>query len=355
MDVDSLVQQATDLARRGQLDEARTLLRKAAGMAPLRSDIREMLLDINDYAGSMPRSRKAAPPPPSPVFTQHPPEEPPRELEMPATIRHHESPQPRTHKPSASPFARMGGGQSNQPPPPPRSMGRPGEFYAPPRGASSSWIFLWIGMFILLIAIAAGAVVVFQMLPLPGNAGKTAPKDPLEPRRTELKAQIDALEQAGKYDEAMQILDQQLIAETKLPKADSDAIRFKLYMAEGKDNRDKKKYAEAAACYSQAAQVNPQNSEALRMTGYMYFLVWRGNPKASKKDSNITQAEEYLKKAIAVDPKDFEACKQLSDVYVKTGRQEKGVEYLRQIKNLAPPNSDDAVGAEGLLKQMGMK
>jgi tetratricopeptide (TPR) repeat protein len=344
MDADSLVQQATDLARRGHLDEARDLLRKAAGMAPLRADIREMLLDINDHAGSAPRTRKSAP--------------------------NAQPPTPASRPPTASPFARMGGSSQQAPPPPlseNRISHRPGEFYVPPRGASSfSWVLLWIGVAVLLVGIAFGAVYVFKMLPVPGSKpgdiipGTTmpvksaTPKDPLEAKRLELKTEVKALMQENKYDDALKTLDQ-LVAETKPPKMEEyDALRFESHIESGKAKRQRKEYKSALSDFDAAVKLNPNDSGALFYLGYMHYQVglMQNDKKTSK--ASYQEAEKYLNKAIAADPKNFKAYESLGHTYFKDGKDIEGVEKFKKIIELSP-DSPEAKTAQDILKTRGVR
>ena len=350
MDVDSLVQQATDLARRGHFDEARDALRKAASMAPLRSDIREMLLDINDYANA-----SGAPSVPVPPRSSAP------SVRLPSS----NTPPPRSAAP-ASPFARMAtdGSAPQQPARPSSKRGSKrgsglGEFYAPHRSGSSSWIFLWIGVAVLLVALAVGAGVFFKNFPVPGSKPQSAPaktpvpKDPAESQRLELTTEVDKLMSEGKYEDALKTLDQLMATNPPKPEAYND-LRFKARFELGKAKWQRKEYKSALGDFEEAVQLNPKDSDALFYAGYMHYQVGQAQNKKESKSSYL-DAEKFLNRAIAENPQNFKAYDSLARTYSKEGKTVEASEKYKKIIELAPPNSPESQNAQRQLKSMGVR
>lgn len=385
MEADTLVQQAQDLARRGQTDEARALLRRAASLAPLRTDIRELLQQINDQAqfrpgrpAGAPRPTPPAPPPPAAAIQPlrpAPPADSPQEY-------HPEIPL------SSHPGARhpLGGGAipgSGRPATSKTDLRYPQDFYTAQPRANSSWIWLWVGVAVMLVALTTIAAFLLQKYlpvqppPLPGTKekplgaatglpkepvgtpeSKPAAADPMEQKRQALRMNMEALTRDGKFDDALKTLD--AILQTNPPnpeiyQKDRAKIRFESGMAKYK----RMEYKLALEDFIEAARLTPDDFDTQYHTGYVYYLTGRGETTAREKKKSFLAALEYLNKAKNVQPRNVRQTIQCDDslahVHIGLSDPVAAANCRREIIRLAPPDSPESKKAKSDLENMGMK
>lgn len=385
MDADLLVQQALDCLKRSENEKAAALLKRAVGLAPMRPDIRDLLLVALERRGAS--SQRQAPAEPSSRIARPdaPPEPGPR-----SSVRR---PAP-SESPIPLPASRFGGGRDlrageAQAPeadapislrgltPPPQSQSQPvprrpfragGGASSSPIGrglpAPSSRIPLAVAATIVGLCLLGGGVYFLapnlSRLALGGGHAPavtaTPTPDPLSERRNDLVKEADTLALAGKYDEASVKLAEALGTSPSDP--EREAIQGKIgefRSQEGTKYLDQRKYTEAAQVFAQAVEADPKNAEWQFWLGRALLLKGSSGESRTIAKEDFLHAKAALEKAVEMDPNLLRAYQSLAQTSIKMNEPPDSAKtYYWQIIQRAP-SSPEAVTAIKDLKGMGMQ
>ena len=308
MDVDRLLDQAVERLNNGDVEEAKVLLRKAAALAPLRTDIRDLLQQC---------------------------------MEMQPAIQRKKAP----GRPDAL---------------------RQAPLQAVPRSPSHFWLWMALGaFFLLLLLIGGGAVALYHYWPLvpsPGSGANQAGGQPT-PTVTPTPAAISenlqrAREKAlaaagqGRYEDAIRTLETALEGDPQGREACGKDLA-KWHFELGKGEADARRYTAAIGRFDQATKLDGKSSEYSFWLGVTYLRKGRAG-SGSQKTRDLNAAREALSKAVDLDQDNLDALEQLAKTYIALGDKVKASDCYRNIITRAP-DSIQARTARDDLRDMGMR
>ncbi len=313
--VNDLIERGKDALRDEEFTEAVDYFRRALRLAPMRTDIRELLALALDHQ----------------VLPEASDEVEEDEYEEDFELEEEEEPPP-----SRAPKRRR-----RQP-------------HRPRRRLLTCLVLL-----ILLILIGLGGVGVYVMYEEPLMAlAKTHLPAWIFPTPEEEKQALALLEDAQpyilerEYDRAIDILEEALALN---PPESSRRIKQQLasiYNAQGDDLFDEEKYLQAARSYDKAIEYDPENPEYPYDAGWAYYrhgLLLQRQKKSA--DTYLSRAQDAFEQALELDPDYLSAYEGLARVYIRRNRPGEAATIYRKIIDLAPESSE-AQHAERQLKNM---
>jgi tetratricopeptide (TPR) repeat protein len=312
MDVERLVEQAVERLNRGDVEGAKTLLRKAATKAPLRTDIRDLLQQCMEMEPSAPR------------------------MKIPA----------RTEVP------------------------RQASLQVVARRRSHFWLWVGLGAFLLLLLlIGGGAVALYYYWPLvpslvspvPGakvqEGGRPTPASTPTPSAgsedlERAREKAASLAGEGSYQEAIKTLESVLEREPQGREAcNKDLARWHFEL--GKEDAGARRYTAAIDRFARASKLDGTSSEYRFWLGVTYLRKSKTGT-GSQKTRDLNAAREALGKAVELDQDNLDALEQLAKTYIALGDNVKASDCYRDIIKRAP-NSIQAGFARKDLRDMGMR
>lgn len=312
MDVERLVEQAVERLNRGDVEGAKTLLRKAATQAPLRTDIRDLLQQCMEMEPSAPRMKI------------------PARMEIP----------------------------------------RQASLQVVPRRRSHFWLWVGLGAFLLLLlVIGGGAVALYYYWPLVPSLVSPVPGAKVEegerptPSLTPTpSAGSEALERArekaaslageGSYQEAIKTLESVLEREPQRREAcNKDLARWHFEL--GKEDSRASRHSAAIGHLSQSAKLDGTNAEYHFWLGLTYFRKGRSGT-GSQKTTDLNAARKALSKAVDMAPDNLDALEQLAKTHIALGDRVEASHCYNDIIDRAP-DSIQARTARDDLRNMGMR
>jgi len=321
MNADQLVQQALEALKAEDYPRAKALLKKAASVAPLRSDIRELMVYAIERHQPENNFEPASPPEPEP-------------------------PRPRRTAPSR--------------PIPTRRQAAP----------KSSWILWLVGVLILLGVLAGLAVAGYFLLIRPPDtvgdeeetiasredSGTPARENGTVPpavreNRERLYQLAHRYAQEENYRQAIETME--ALIEKDPPEADAYRQELaKWYFAVAMTQYDLREYAAATEDFQHATKLHGTSTEYHFWLGQTYYLKGR-NESGSQKKQALNAARESLEEAIRIDPENLKAYDILAKTQIALGSKIQGVECFQEIIRRAPPESFEARRARENLRNMG--
>jgi len=313
MNVERLVEQAVERLNSGDLEGAKTLLRKAATLAPLRTDIRDLLQQCMEMEPSAPR------------------------MKMPA----------RTEVP------------------------RQASLQVVSRRRSHFWLWVGLGAFLLLLlVIGGGAVALYYYWPLvpslvsrvPGAKVQEEGRPTPSPSPTPPSAGSEDLERArekaaslagqGSYQDAIKTLESALEREPQGREACNKDLA-KWHFELGKEDSRASRHSAAIGHLSRSAELDGTSAEYHFWLGLTYFRKGRTGA-GSQKTRDLNAAREALSKAVGLDRGNLDALEQLAKTHIALGNKIEAGDCYNDIIDLAP-DSIQARTAREDLRNMGMR
>ncbi|MBN1866308.1 tetratricopeptide repeat protein [Candidatus Sumerlaeota bacterium] len=293
MDADQLVQRAHDLMRQGDFARARDYLKRAVALAPLRSDIREMLVYALEQESAQ---------------ADHKPK---RERATPLSI-------------------------------------------APARRARSSRLLASSAILVVALALIAGGVAA-SLAYLRGRPLSLPVLAPSEPKPTpaptpdaeserldRLIDEAESLAGQAKYEEAIRLMREALQSAPGDPAAiESRLVQMQIDL--GKQHYEARRFDEALGALREAVATDPANPECHYWLGQSYYFKGlRESGKRRKED--LQAAERSLKEAGRLDPTMLKAHAALAETCIKLGNPIEGAAYYKRIIEIDPasPEADRA-------------
>jgi tetratricopeptide (TPR) repeat protein len=312
MGVERLVEQAVERLNGGDVAGAKTLLRKAATLAPLRTDIRDLLQQCMEMQPSAPR------------------------MKIPA----------RTEIP------------------------RQASLQVVHRRRSHFWLWVGLGAFLLLLLlIGGGAVALYYYWPLvpslvsrvPGakvqEEGRPTPAPTPTPSAgsedlERARERAASLAGQGSYQDAIKTLESVLEREPQGREAcGKDLARWHFEL--GKEDSRASRHSAAIGHLSRSAELDGTSAEYRFWLGLTYFRKGRTGT-GSQKTRDLNAAREALSKAVDLDPGNLDALEQLAKTHIALGNKVEAGDCYNDIINRAP-DSIQARTAREDLRNMGMR
>ena len=312
MGVERLVEQAVERLNGGDVAGAKTLLRKAATLAPLRTDIRDLLQQCMEMQPSAPR------------------------MKIPA----------RTEIP------------------------RQASLQVVHRRRSHFWLWVGLGAFLLLLLlIGGGAVALYYYWPLvpslvsrvPGakvqEEGRPTPAPTPTPSAgsedlERARERAASLAGQGSYQDAIKTLESVLEREPQGREAcGKDLARWHFEL--GKEDSRASRHSAAIGHLSRSAELDGTSAEYRFWLGLTYFRKGRTGT-GSQKTRDLNAAREALSKAVDLDPGNLDALEQLAKTHIALGNKVEAGDCYNDIIDRAP-DSIQARTAREDLRNMGMR
>lgn len=312
MDVERLVEQAVERLNSGDVAGAKSLLRKAATLAPLRTDIRDLLQQCMEMQPSAPRMKIAA----------------------------------RTEVPKQA------------------------SLQVVPRRRSHFWLWVGLGAFLLLLLlIGGGAVALYYYWPLvpslvspvpgakvPDGGRPTAAPTPTPSSGSEdlqrAREKAASLAGQGSYQDAIKTLESVLEREPQGREACNKDLA-KWHFELGKEDSRASRHSAAIGHLSRSAELDGTSAEYRFWLGLTYFRKGRTGT-GSQKTRDLNAAREALSKAVDLDPGNLDALEQLAKTHIALGDKVEASHCYNDIIDRAP-DSIQARTAREDLRNMGMR
>lgn len=345
LDIPTLIERAREALDEGGGDDAVTYLRTAVRRAPLRQDLRELLVRAMEQ-----RSMQAAPAAPRPI---------PRSPRAPLF----DDPSDDGEGPEAQIEEIAGGLAEPTPVPRPglqRSERAPGVRRAPVhtprrrRRELSTAVILAVVGGLLMVGVAVGgiwAVIDGKSHPKSGQAADTSEKK--EGLGQDEQKLIDA---AADY-ERQNLFVLAIEKLNLLPDGtDKKKLLAETYARQGEAFSRTKKYNEAREAFDKALENDPKSPTAAFNLGYTYYMLGRQQQPVDREASRgkLDQAEKYLKTALDLEPAKIETLNYLALIEIARANQPAAGNYLRRIIEIDPTNPA-AKKARERLAEMGLK
>ncbi len=364
LDVNALIERAKKGLADGKPREAVANLRAASALAPMREDLRGMLvaaLKMKGGAGSegpgptMVRPRAASRPPLLEPARMTPLEKP--EIEEIRT----EMPE-RRPKGESSPMSRADRPERARPP----SQGEaPRPQTAPIRSRSAFQvetrregvplgIFGIVGVVALVLALAGVGWIAYS--------GKNPFGEKKESKEAAKPAEAMGKQDQALLDQAQDYLRQNLFAQA-LEKAqlvkdgpEKEQLLAKVYGQQGDAHSRDNKYEDARTDYEEALKHDAKNETLAYDLGWTYYMLGRkkqGGDRQASKDL-FDQAERYFKVAEGINPSNPKTLDGLARVEIARGDSPAAGQYYRKIVQ-NNPESEEAKSARKTMESMGLK
>lgn len=349
MDADGLVKKAQQAIKTRDYDLARDYLKEAASLAPLRSDIREMLEYVirrqsSNRQEERPRRSPARPAPEQEVELERPQrlERPTRGLFQTERDRSRMAPRPQI---------------LNDMPPPRRQP-----------------FLLTILTFVAIaLLVAGGAAALFLMKPdllkfaQWGNPagteslvngvpdGPTATPVPSVDRLTEALASATSHVNQNAYEEAVKTIQSAMDA---IPEEKENLTKRlgEIYFTWGKDLYRESKLDASVEKLKLAVNAYPENSQIHYWLGEAYYLKARSSEKRTlrSREGDFADAERALKEAIRLDANMLKGYYTLGKAFAAREQFSKAAEYYNEVIRRAP-ESEEAERARRDLRMMDLR
>lgn len=301
MTVDQTVQQARSLMDKGNFDEAKSLLKKAAQQAPLREDIKRLL---EKAIAGVPSNSPAEP------------EEGAGALDQKVASR------PTRRKKSRS---------------------------------SARWILTFLLIAVLFLAAMAGIGFFFAnegRIPHPFRAEPTPTPDPQTIARQNLLDTARQLAARGEMSAAIETMQQ--VLETNPPNPQQyQSTLAEWYLQAGKKAYQASRYQPALDLLEKGLEIQPDSPDLLAWAGYACYRIGRTGPRDGRQEK-LTAATKLLKRAIEANPDNLQTYEILAQSYIALGDKVRGSQYYQEIIRLAP-DSPEAREARETLETMGVR
>jgi tetratricopeptide (TPR) repeat protein len=312
MNVERLVEQAVERLNSGDVEGAKTLLRKAATLAPLRTDIRDLLQQCMEMEPSAPR------------------------MKIPA----------RTEVP------------------------RQASLQVFSRRRSHFWLWVGLGAFLLLLlVIGGGAVALYYYWPLVPSLvsrvsgakvqeeGRPTPSPTATPSAgsedlERAREKAGSLAGQGSYQEAIKTLESALEREPQGREVCNKDLA-KWHFELGKEDSRASRHSAAIGHLSRSVELEGTSAEYHFWLGLTYFRKGRTGT-GSQKTRDLNAARKALSKAVDMAPDNLDALEQLAKTHIALGNKIEARDCYNDIINLAP-DSIQARSAREDLRNMGMR
>lgn len=339
LDVPSLIEGAEEALEQGEHEQAIRYLRTAVRKAPLRTDLREMLITAIESASESRRLRSESAPKPLPRPSREPLFEedwPRREADSMAGIEQidlDEEEQGEARPRTSTRRIRSSYGDRHR------------------RGPVSATVLaLSVAAFMIT---GVGAAVVWMIYEPGGGKEKALLRD-----RMQVRAQLDSvlLEKSRNYERQNQFamaLDQ---LEQMSEAPEKNRLIAEFHGRHGDSATRHKRYNEAREAYQSALERDPLNARYafdLGATLYMLGRLQQEHDRAAAL-AKLTEAERFLKQALKIDPANPRVLYKLADVEIARSNTPAAADYLRRL-NRDFPDSKEGRAALRDLESMGLK
>ena len=317
---------------RGDYDAARQLLKEAASLAPLRGDIRELLVEaIEKSAAAPPRRKKAVP--------------------GSAIVKGSTRPSRKARPEPDAPEKRTGGARVAL------SQGAFGS-----RRRRSPWMLIRtliaLVLFTALIALGAyiwrvaGSRTSRGGLPLISQPEPTPTPDPMLAEREAMARKAEAQADAHNYDAAIKEMKKLLGTNPPDPAPYQEKMAHYHFMV-GRANYKQGRVDKAIEHLERAVEFDIHNPEHFLWLGMSHYKRGRIR-KGSLAIKDLSAARQMFDRVIELNPDELEGYKYLAQTLIAQGKPVDGANAYRQIVARAP-DSPEAEHAKKQLKMMGMR
>lgn len=356
LDVATLVERGTHAIEEGDREKATLYLRTAVRRAPLRQDLRDLLVAAAEMGGE--RGGRAAPAPqPLPRSPRRPlfDEEPEDDDERPEIEEIRLSDEDTQEIAVLSEETIRVPGLARTRPikkAPPKQDHRSRYQERHERGPTSA-IIIGMGVAALLLTGAAVGVVWYyyeHRVPLEKQAAGEPRKDQRVERDRDLIDRSKGYEQQSQF--AMAIEQLELLSDTPEKKK----LLSEAYGRQGDYYTFHNRYNEAREAYQRALEHDAKNSQFAFDLGATLYQLGRHQQSLDHEAAaaKYAEAERSLKAALELKPAYPEALARLADIEIARGNPPTGAEYLRRIIQ-SFPQSKEADRAQKTLETMGLK
>lgn len=220
------------------------------------------------------------------------------------------------------------------------------------RGPASA-LAIGAAMGLMLVAAAGGAFWVYfgrQSTESGRNDAILNPSDILDRADDQILEEARMLSDHKEFEAAIEKL-------SYLPESEKkDKALAVTYAKQGSYFSSKRKFNLAAEAYLEALELDVDNHDYLFDLGFVYFRHGNElqNTKFSDRNEKFNLAKQYLELVLALDKADVETLNYLAKVEIRLGNSPKAGEYYRQIIDIKP-DSRDAETARDQLESMGFK
>lgn len=170
----------------------------------------------------------------------------------------------------------------------------------------------------------------------------------------ELYKKAELLQDQRRYSEAIEVMEEAIELNPTNVKQFEDKLA-QLYYLQAEVYYKKDEYLKAIAGYKKAVELNPESDEYYYGLGWAYYIQGRKNQNRRQRyQSYYTNAHEAFMKVLSRDSDNIRVKQALARVYIARNETAKAAEMYRQIIRDAP-ESRESERARRSLKSMGLR
>jgi len=234
------------------------------------------------------------------------------------------------------------------------SRARPARIHFPVKLAAT---VLAVALFVIAVVTVANQL---NLRDLVGGSGGKPSASPVMEKIAEKMKRADGALIKGRFDEALQILDDALKDAEQLDPPDTKPVEQKIaevYATMAEHHVSKSNYTKALEAALEGLTHDASNAQLNYLVGLCYFR--KGLDSASR--NNLVESRRYfrkaseaLEKAIEAEPSHLPALDYLAKSYIKINLPSKAIATWKKIIRLAP-ESREAKTARDYLRTLGFK